>query len=125
MGYRWLVMTGLLAGILLLTACADGPGRYIGEEPSALKGPAKEFTIHAEPSGYDTKEIRVKRGDTVRIKLVNTQGMHSLKIAGYKQEVRGGKTITFVADQAGEFEFSCNISCGKDHKQMKGTFIVK
>lgn len=125
MGYRWMAMAGLLSGILLLTACADTPGRYIGEEPSALKGPAKEFTIHAQPSGYDTKEIRVKRGDTVRIKLVNVQGMHSLKISGYNEEVRGGKTITFVADQAGEFEFSCNISCGKDHKQMKGTFIVK
>ncbi|MGG6314225.1 cupredoxin domain-containing protein [Paenibacillus macerans] len=111
---------------LLISACADAPDRYIGSgTETAAKGPVKVFTVHAQPSGYDVQEIKVKRGDTVRITLKNTQGMHSLKIKGYNKEVRGGKTITFVADQAGEFEFSCNISCGKGHKEMKGTFIVR
>lgn len=117
----------LAAGMLLLSACADAPGRYIGEsEPAAeTTGPVKSFTVYASSSGYDLTEIKVKKGDTVQITLENTQGMHSLKIKGYNKEVRGGKTITFTADQAGTFEYSCNISCGKNHKQMKGVLIVK
>lgn len=117
----------LAAGMLLLSACADAPGRYIGgSDPAAeTAGPVKSFTVHASSSGYDMTEIKVKKGDTVQITLENTQGMHSLKIKGYNKEVRGGKTITFTADQAGTFEYSCNISCGKNHKQMKGVLIVK
>ncbi|WP_050769661.1 cupredoxin domain-containing protein [Paenibacillus sp. oral taxon 786] len=117
----------LAAGMLLLSACADAPGRYIGEsEPAAeTTGPVKSFTVHASSSGYDLTEIKVKRGNTVQITLKNKQGMHSLKIKGYNKEVRGGKTITFTADQAGTFEYSCNISCGKNHKEMKGILIVK
>ncbi|EOS56879.1 cupredoxin domain-containing protein [Paenibacillus barengoltzii] len=117
----------IAAGMLLLTGCADAPGRYIsGSEPAAeTAGPVKSFTVYASSSGYDLTEIKVKKGDTVQITLENTQGMHSLKIKGYNKEVRGGKTITFTADQAGTFEYSCNISCGKNHKQMKGVLIVK
>ncbi|GIO36761.1 hypothetical protein J41TS12_16220 [Paenibacillus antibioticophila] len=112
-----------LAAILMLSAC----GKI--EEPSANAnlngGPVKEFTVHARSSGYDIQEIKVKQGDTVKITLKNEQGMHSLKIKGYNKEVRGGKTITFVADKAGEFDFSCNISCGKNHENMTGKLIVK
>lgn len=127
MNHRLGAVACLLGGMLLLSACADAPGRYIGgSEPAAeAKGPVKAFTVHARPSGYDLTEIKVKKGDTVQITLINTQGMHSLKIKGYNKEVRGGKTMTFTADQAGTFEFACNISCGKNHKEMKGTFIVK
>ncbi|WP_068785906.1 cupredoxin domain-containing protein [Paenibacillus phocaensis] len=127
MNYRLGAVVCLLGGLLLLSACADAPGRYIGgAEPAAeAKGPVQSFTVHASSSGYDLTEIKVKRGDTVRIALKNTQGMHSLKIKGYNKEVRGGKSITFTADQAGSFEFSCNISCGKNHKVMKGVLIVK
>lgn len=125
MNFRLGAAAFALGGVLLLSACANAPNRYIGENAPAANGPVKEFTVHAQPSGYDLQEIKVKQGDTVRITLKNTQGMHSLKIKGYNLEVRGNKTITFVADQAGEFEYACNISCGKGHQEMKGTFIVK
>lgn len=119
-GWMWCLA---LAAVLILSAC----GKI--EDPAAganlNDGPVKEFTVHARSSGYDIQEIKVKKGDTVKITLKNEQGMHSLKIKGYNKEVRGGKTITFVADKAGEFDFSCNISCGKNHKNMTGKFIVK
>lgn len=110
--------------VLIVSAC----GKI--EEPAAggskwNEGPVKEFTVHAQSSGYDIQEIQVKKGDTVKITLKNEQGMHSLKIKEYNKEVRGGKSITFVADKAGEFQFSCNISCGKNHENMTGKLIVK
>lgn len=120
---RTLALT-ITAALVVLPACGK-----IGEPNSTLgqagKGPVKQFTVHARSTGYDMTEIKVKQGDTVKITLKNEQGMHSLKIKGYNKEVRGGKSITFVADKAGEFVFSCNISCGKNHKAMTGKLIVK
>lgn len=112
-----------LAAVLILSACGKIEDPTAGANLSG--GPVKEFTVHARSSGYDIQEIKVKKGDTVKITLKNEQGMHSLKIKGYNKEVRGGKTITFVADKAGEFDFSCNISCGKNHENMTGKLIVK
>lgn len=123
------VIIGLLVMwcIVLLSAC----GKIEGAPPSSMStsglkvdGPLKVFEVQGKSSGFDLKEITVNQGDTVQIKLTNVQGMHSLKIEGYNQEVRGNKTITFVADQAGEFEYHCDISCGKGHKQMTGKLIV-
>ncbi|MEF2966063.1 cupredoxin domain-containing protein [Paenibacillus sp. M1] len=115
----------MLAAIFALSACGKIEDKAPGSANSAGNGPVKEFTVHARSTGYDVQEIRVNQGDTVQITLKNDQGMHSLKIKGYNKEVRGGKTITFVADKAGEFEFACNISCGKNHKLMTGKLIVK
>lgn len=110
--------------VLIVAACGKIEEPAAGSSESN-EGPVKEFTVHAQSSGYDIQEIKVKKGDTVKITLKNEQGMHSLKIKGYSKEVRGGKSITFVADKAGEFEFSCNISCGKNHENMTGKLIVK
>jgi|GEM_PF-6814914 len=115
------VLFGLIM-LMVLPACGKigGPAETIGNG-----GPAKEFTVEAHSSGYDIQEIKVNKGDTVQITLKNAEGMHSLKIKGYNKEVRGNKTIMFVADRAGEFEYACNISCGKNHKQMVGKLIVQ
>lgn len=112
-----------LAVVLLISACGKIEDSPAGAD--LMNGPVKQFTVHARSSGFDVQEIKVKKGDIVKITLKNEQGMHSLKIKGYNKEVRGGKTITFVADKAGEFVFSCNTSCGKNHKHMTGKFIVK
>ncbi|WP_334072871.1 MULTISPECIES: cupredoxin domain-containing protein [Paenibacillus] len=114
--YIWLI------ALMVLPACGK-----IGDPAADVKGsgPVKEFTVQAQSSGYDIQEIKVKQGDTVKITLKNMQGMHSLKIKGYNKEVRGNKTITFVADRAGTFEYACNISCGKNHKEMVGKLIVQ
>ncbi|WP_410769135.1 cupredoxin domain-containing protein [Fontibacillus sp. BL9] len=119
---RYLVVCFIIVAALTVSACGKIEDQSTGGN---LSGPVKQFTVHARSTGYDIQEIKVKRGDTVKITLKNDQGMHSLKIKGYNKEVRGGKSITFVADKAGEFLYSCNISCGKNHKQMTGKLIVK
>lgn len=121
---RNVVLIGLmmLMAFTVLPACGKigAPAEAIGDG-----GPAKEFTVEARSDGYDIQEIKVKKGDMVKITLKNAEGMHSLKIKGYNKEVRGNKTVMFVADRAGEFEYACNISCGKNHKQMVGKLIVQ
>jgi len=34
------------------------------------------------------------------------------------------KTISFIADQVGEFNFFCSVFCGSGHSDMRGKLIV-
>jgi heme/copper-type cytochrome/quinol oxidase subunit 2 len=73
--------------------------------------------------------ITVQKGDTVKIILNNTDTMdHSFNLDAYNiaQTVHGGQTVTiqFVADQAGIFEYYCNVPCGAGHLQMRGQLTV-
>jgi heme/copper-type cytochrome/quinol oxidase subunit 2 len=75
--------------------------------------------------------ITVKKGDVVVLKLKSSDVIHgfSLKDEGIfvTDGIHPGKTIlvTFKADKAGTFTFSCNAICGKYHENMQGTLIVK
>ena len=120
-----LLMSGLaLAMMLALAACGGGGGG--GSSPSVEPtGETKEFTIEATNYAFDLQEIRVNQGDTVKITLVNKEGMHAVKFDGYNQEVQAGKTIEFVANKKGEFKYICSIFCGTGHDDMVGKLIVE
>lgn len=138
---KWTVLSGiLLLAAVLLSACGGGSDNKNASSsasvsPSAdaspaasgqaASGAAKEFTINAKNFEFDQPEIKVAMGDQVTIKLVNAAGNHSLKIDGYEQEVKGGQSVTFTADKAGEFKFYCNIMCGAGHANMSGKLIVE
>jgi len=81
--------------------------------------------VNAKNFEFDQKEIKVHKGDSVTITLNNTQGNHGLKIDGYNVEVKGGKSVTFTADQTGEFKYYCSIMCGTGHAEMTGKLIVE
>ena len=75
--------------------------------------------------------ITVKKGDVVVLKLRSSDVVHgfSLKDEGIfvSDGIHPGKTIlvSFTANKAGTFTFSCNAICGKNHQNMQGTLIVK
>ena len=83
------------------------------------------MTIDATNFEFSIKEIRVKQGDTVKLTLNNAEGFHALKVEGYNKEVQGGKTISFVADKKGEFDYVCSVFCGTGHEEMVGKLIVE
>jgi len=89
----------------------------------------KEFTVNGDNFTFDLKEIKVKKGDTVRIVFNNTEGTHDLvldefDVATKMLQAGGTETVEFVADQTGEFEYYCSVG---SHRQMgmKGTLIVE
>lgn len=89
----------------------------------------KNFTIEGGNYFFKPNSITVNKGDTVKITLKNSEGMHDLKIDAFnvgtkKLSSTQEETITFVADKAGSFEYYCSIG---DHRNMgmKGTLIVK
>lgn len=89
-----------------------------GETP-ATTGEVKEFTmtsfyelVDGKPKPqFSVKELTVNKGDTVRIKVTNTKGVHDFKIDEYdvykmtpaNEEV----VVEFIADKAGEFVYYC------------------
>ncbi|MDP3956926.1 MAG: cupredoxin domain-containing protein [bacterium] len=95
-------------------------------------GDVKEFsmTSYYDDAGkwFSLKEISVKKGDRVKIKVTNTKGTHDFNIDEYgikkvtplNQEV----VIEFTADKTGEFEYYCSMSGHRQAGQF-GKLIVK
>lgn len=102
----------------------QGTGDEIVSEASAV-------AIEVEGGDYyfDPNVIRVKRGATVTVTLNSVGMMHDFVIDELNVQsavIPAGRstTVTFIADQVGEFEFYCSVS---DHRQMGmvGTLIVE
>lgn len=120
---KWLMALCLvMVTVLVMSAC--GKGEESAGEANAT-GEVKEFTIDATNFEFDLKEIKVNKGDTVKVTLKNSEGMHAVEFEGYKKEVKEDETITFVADKTGEFEYICSIFCGTGHGDMVGKLIVE
>lgn len=87
-----------------------------------------EISIDASNFKFSEDSITVNKGDTVRITLTNTQGVHDLRIEGYDvgtQVINAGQseTMEFVATNSGTFEYYCSVGT---HRQMGmvGTLTV-
>lgn len=90
-------------------------------------GAVKEFTVDGTNFKFSPELVSVKKGDTVRIKFVNSQGFHDFVIDEFKvatPQIREGEAVVeFVADKAGSFEYYCSVG---SHRAMgmKGTLQV-
>ena len=108
-----------------------------GEEESIVKdnsnaGPentVKEFVVGGKNFEFDVKEMRVKKGDTVRVVFTSNSGFHDLVVEAFNaktSQLREGSSdiIEFVADKTGTFEYYCSVGT---HRQlgMVGKLIVE
>ena len=89
----------------------------------------KDFTLENEGLSYTVKEMRVKKGDTVRVTFKVIQGSHDWRLDefGASTEIMPAgesETVEFVADKVGEFEYYCSVP-GHREAGMVGTFIVE
>ena len=116
--------------LVFLTACSSGnnaDGNVVKEIPSV--GEIKEFDMVAKQWEFDPETITVNDGDTVKLHIKSIDVDHGIAIHEFEvnEYISAGETIDieFVADKTGEFIFYCNVFCGADHKQMKGTLIVQ
>ncbi len=89
----------------------------------------KTFTIEAGSFYYKPNELRVKKGDKVKIVMTAVSMMHDFNIdeLGVKMPiVNNGKTgtVEFVAEKAGTFQYYCSVG---QHRKMGqvGTLIVE
>jgi cytochrome c oxidase subunit 2 len=125
---KWVCTLGLVLVVALIaTGCGGSKEDKSSATPATSQdaGAGKSITIDAKNFEFDQKEIKVKKGEMVTITLKNSQGNHGLKIEGYDKEINGNQSVTFTADQSGEFKFLCSIMCGKGHAGMTGKLIVE
>jgi plastocyanin len=101
----------------------------ITNETDEIANDVKEFTLTGKNFEFSTKEIRVKKGDTVRINFSSTNGNHDWTIDEFNAKtnvVSTGNTtsVKFVANQSGTFQYYCSVGT---HRAMGmiGNLIVE
>ena len=89
----------------------------------------RSFTVIGSNFKFSLAEIKVKRGDTVKIIFQNQSGTHNWQVDEFKAAtkiLKAGETdtIEFVADQKGTFEYYCVVG---EHRQMgmEGKLVVE
>jgi plastocyanin len=119
-----IIWMALVAGILV------APALFADEviDATGWDDEVKEIEVRSEGLVFTPSEIRVNRGDTVRITYVNTRGTHDwtldeFDVATARIPAGQSETVEFVADQAGEFEFYCSVP-GHRAAGMYGRFVV-
>lgn len=98
-------------------------------DPTDPVSARKEFIITAKQWSFSPAVIKVKKGDTVVLKLKSIDVTHGFSLPEFKinAALKPGETkiVEFIADKAGTFTFICNIYCGVGHIGMTGTIIVE
>lgn len=108
-------------------ATAVDPGT--DSEAMAEDSTAQTFEIEAGSFYFKPNEIRVKKGDKVKIVMTSADMMHDFNIDELNVKLpitKSGETNTveFTADTAGEFEFYCSVGQHRANGQV-GTIIVE
>lgn len=116
------VVLGLMV-ILALSAC--GSGSKSSEPAVASTGVTEEVTIDATNFAFSPKEVKVKKGDTIKLTFNSKDGMHGLMLKDFDVNMSESGTTEFVADKVGTFDFNCSIMCGGGHGDMVGKIIVE
>lgn len=86
------------------------------------------FDVVGENFAYDLETIEVNEGDVVTINFMSKDGFHDWVVDEFDaatEQVNPGTptSVTFVADQAGTFEFYCSVGKHRD-MGMVGELIV-
>jgi len=113
-----LILAGLLAALVTVPIVAQD------QAPTR-----REFTIVGENYRFSPNRIEVAENDLVKVTLQSVDHPFTFAIDAYRivKRAAGGKTVAFEfrADQAGSFEFYCNMSADARCKEMRGTLVVK
>jgi len=118
-----------LAGYFLKSA-------FVRPAPAPMAGNVIE--VEASMSGFDKKEIHVKVGEPVTIRLTSLDNSHHTDGGGQHQwavdelgvdiiaQPLNSNYATFTPEKAGAYTFYCDICCGgKANPTMNGQIIVE
>ncbi len=143
MKIKYLLLIFILA---LVSGCSDNVelGEVVVAEPMieenkiAVPDPNKPadkvFSLNAKNfrfyiNGKESPNLRVKRGDKVKINLVSEQGFHDFVVDEFSvatKKINSGATdsIEFIAKEKGTFEYYCSVGSHRE-MGMKGNLIVE
>ena len=114
--------TRLTAALLIASAVFAGSRLRASEEPRVITITAKRFE-------FIPKEITLKQGETVKLKLTTEDVTHGffMKPLGIDEDIVAGKTTEVVLNPktAGRYTTICDHFCGAGHGGMKMTIVVE
>jgi cytochrome c oxidase subunit II len=89
----------------------------------------RTIEIHARRYAFSPAEITLKKGETVKLRLLSDDVAHSLVVPGLqiKQEITKGHPaeVMVTPDSEGDFRGECGRFCGSGHGSMVFTVHVK
>ena len=93
------------------------------------QGQTREFTVVGRDHRFSPARLEVNKDDLVKITFTAEDMPHSFNNERYRIAKRAGAgqsiTFEFRADQAGSFEFYCNLKQDDRCREMKGTLSVR
>lgn len=108
------VITGLASGL-------TGVPVVRADQPRVIEITAKRFQ-------FTPDQITIKKGETVKLRLVSEDVTHGFFLRPLKidEEIDPGQPteITVTPDTAGSFSTICDHFCGANHGNMKMTIVV-
>jgi len=126
--YKWIMFVVFLAasilGIVIMTT--QLPGKPVDEAAELAPGVTLLKVEANADFTFGQQEYKVKKGEKVKLKLVNKSGVHGLAIEKFGIDLHGDnleQEVTF--DEAGTFEMHCSVGCGVGHNDMKTVLIVE
>ena len=127
--FGFIIVTVLGLSVSLLVSA------FLPKTPPAA---ANTIDISADMGGFNMKEIHVKTGQPVTIRLTSLDGPHHTDGGGRHQwavdefgasvvaPAEGSNTVTFTPDKPGTYTYYCDICCGgRANPTMQGKLIVE
>jgi cytochrome c oxidase subunit 2 len=114
--------------------------------PTGATGSPQVIELGSKKYEFSPKEITVKKGARVQLKLQTEDVAHGLKLSIYPEAAREDgnpglvfahpqdnakvkkgevRVIEFVATRVGTYDFKCSVQCGFGHGRMVGKLIVQ
>lgn len=124
----------LLVLIFVLALSACGTKKEVASiaavEPTAASGTteaATELQLKASDKTFqfDKKEYTIKKGEKIKLTLVNESGTHGLSISGLGVKLNSAQmSQTITPEKAGTYTIKCIVPCGSGHMTMTAKLIV-
>lgn len=112
-----IVLMFFLCGLAL-----QSPIHLRAQEPKVIEITAKRFA-------FTPNEITLKKGETVKLRIISEDVTHGLYLKPLKidTDIEPGKTtdIAVTPQTAGKFTAICDHFCGVNHGNMKMTIVVE
>jgi len=131
-------MTGRIATSIIVLAVATGLASTSArpvpvQAQTALATQAdpgpRTINITAKRFAFDPAEVKLKKGETVKLVLKSEDVTHGIFVRPLKldEDIPPGqsKEVTITPQTAGKFTAICDHFCGVGHGNMKITFIVE
>jgi cytochrome c oxidase subunit 2 len=99
------------------------PGSDEADQPAPQGAYDREAAVRAYQFGFAPDTITVKKGERVRLEIINSDVVHGVIVPDLG--VEGKDFIVFTPQRAGEFAFYCDNYCGSGHGRMQGKLVVE